>query len=223
MLCIFTTIEKKKKESLLLDHGSPGVTQRVLSLIHKSTDVGFGRGESLKATQTRAEAHLGPWGQGAVPPSEAPRLVKNLLLGVPGLFLGFACCPGCCTLCFWKEKKRSGGWQPCHLVSCPPRCHCWCSGPIPTLSHGLISWPDSRHPAGCLTLIPSPFSFSFFHHTFHRPYIILPVNNMSLTPLLPIPLLDCKLHRGRDICQLCSLKWTWQTFLKLSSGPNNLA
>lgn len=138
MLCIFTTIEKKKKESLLLDHGSPGgVTQRVPSLIHKSTDVGFGRGESLKATQTQAKAHLGPWGQGAVPPSEAPRLVKNLLLGVPGLFLGFACCPGCCTLYFWKEKRRSGGWQPSS---------CLLPSPLPLLvlrpyPHPQ-SWPD---------------------------------------------------------------------------------
>ena len=125
--------------------------------------------------------------------------------------------------CISERKREDQEADSRHLVSCPPRCHCWCSGPIPTLSHGLISWPGSRHPAGCLTLIPSPFSFSFFHHTFHRPYIILPVNNMSLTPLLPIPLLDCKLHRGRDICQLCSLKWTWQTFLKPSSGPNDLA
>ena len=121
-----------------------------------------------EGSSDEAEAHPGRWGQEARadPPSEAPRSVQNLLLGVCGLFLGSACCPGCCTSCFWKENRGSWGWQPCYLAHYPSRCHCWRSGRIstPVMTWSVCLTAGTLQEATHLSLshhpYPSPFHFS---------------------------------------------------------------
>ena len=133
-------------------------------LWHKSRDAGLGENRGHPRSLWR---QLGP-GQGSpeapgpgerpAPLSAPPRSVGSLRRRVCGLLWGPACCPGCCTLCFWKENRGSGGWWPCSAAHCLPRCR---SGCVPSPDHSLISRPDSRFPAGFGPSEPLPIAASF--------------------------------------------------------------
>lgn len=150
----------------------------------------------LKAAQSWAEAHLGHWGQGmrAAPPSGARCSAEDLPLEVHGLFLGPACCPGCCTSCFWRKTEEHEADSPATLSL---------SSPLATTTRAQAvsyaqAWPDQSvrrqapwmmHPIEPLLIPLTPLlSIISLLFTFHN----VAYKQYKLDSLAPIPQLEYK-------------------------------